>query len=243
MKAIFFLVSILFVSYLPVQAQGAFGITGGIGMSSMHFAPSTYPILYTSAATNAIASGTVGALADMPLSKHIYFQAGADLSLRGAGRQFSYYTNDSFHESVNQTLYMYYADVPLSIVYKSGMQGRGRFIAGLGATFSYLFFGKNKLNDNAVYNDTAYNTNGTSNIANGSTIHAFDLGINMFAGYEMPAGLFLRAYFTTGVQDIGIGTEVDKNRMWGISAGFFFGKKRNINKNKEVNDLIDKSGQ
>ena len=210
-------------------------------MSSMRFAPSTYPINYTTASTGALASGKAGALIDAPLNKHIYFQAGLFISRRGAVRQFSYYHNDSFNESVHQTLSIYYADMPLSVAYKSGMQGKGRFIAGVGAAFSYILFSNNKLSDYSVYNDTLNNTSSSGKIINGNTIHAFDLGLNMFAGYELADGLFFRAYYTMGVNDIGIGTEVDKNRIWGISAGYFLGKKRNIN--KEADSLIDNSAQ
>jgi Outer membrane protein beta-barrel domain len=239
MRSIFFLVFALISFTTSAFSQAAVGIEGGIGMSSMHFAPSTYPILYTSASTGAIFSGKIGTLADIPLNKHIYFQAGLSLSRRGSVRQFSYYENDSFNEHVNQTLSIYYADAPLSVIYKSGMQGKGRFIAGIGATFSYIIGGNNKLSDYSVFKDTLTNTSSNGKIIDGSTIHAFDLGLNMCAGYELPTGLFFKVYYTIGVNDVGIGTEVDKNRMWGISAGYFFGKSRDVN--KETDDLIDKT--
>jgi len=239
MRSMYFL-AVLLLSFTTTSfSQTAVGIEGGIGMSSMHFAPSTYPILYTTASTGAIFSGKLGGLIDVPLNKHIYFQAGLSVSRRGAVRQFSYYKNDSFNEQVNQTLSIYYADMPLSVLYKSGMQGKGRFIAGIGATFSYIIGGNNKLSDYSVYNDTLSNTNSNGKIIDGSTIHAFDLGLNMCAGYELSAGLFFKAYYTIGINDVGIGTEIDKNRMWGISAGYFFGKSRNVN--KEADDLIDKT--
>jgi hypothetical protein len=205
----------------------------------MKFAPPTAPILYTAASTGALASGKLGAFMDMPLNKHIYFQAGLFVSRKGAVRSFSYYTSDSFNESIHQTLSIYYTDVPLSVVYKSGMQGKGRFIAGIGATLSYVIGGKNKLNDYQVYKDTVYSSNTDGKIIPGTDIRGFDIGMSLSAGYELPSGLLFRAYYTLGVSDIGLGTEVDKNRIWGISAGYFLGKKRNIN--KEADDLIDKT--
>ncbi len=59
------------------------------------------------------------------------------------------------------------------------------------------------------------------------------------AGYEMSNGLFFRGYYTVGVKDLGLGTEIDKTRALGVSAGYFLGKGRDINKEKD--DLIDKS--
>jgi len=222
-----------------VFGQVGFGPEIGVGMSGMHFAPSTYPILYTSASVSTMASGRAGGVLDVPLNPHFYFQAGIDFSRKGASRSFSYYKNDSFNEVVNQTLDMYYAELPLNVLYKFGKQDKGRFYIGAGATPAYIIAGTNKLQDHAVFNGTADNTNDNLKIVAGKTISGFDVGANFFAGYELATGVFFRGYYLVGVKDIGLGTEVDKNRMWGISAGYIFGKGRNIN--KEADDLIDHS--
>ena len=237
MRPLLLLIAVLLVFSRSVQAQTGFGIEGGIGMCSMKFAPPTYPILYTAASTGALVSGKLGALADIPMNKHLYFQAGLSVSRRGAVRDFSYYRNDSFNETIHQTLSMFYGDMPLSVVYKTGIQGKGRFVIGIGATFSYLLAGTSKISDYAVNRDTATNYSGTDKLVAGQLIHAFDLGLNLSAGYEMPTGWFFKVYYTMGVNDIAVGTEIDKNRIWGVSAGYFFGKKRNVN--KEADDLID----
>ena len=236
-----FLTLVLSILSLPVYGQAGFGVEAGMGSSSMKFAPPLLPIAYTSGTTGAIASGKIGAFLDLPLNKHTYFQGGVYLSRRGAVRDFSYYKSDST-DVIHQELDIYYFDLPLNIVYKSGHQGKSRFIAGIGATISDLAGGKNNLREHQVFNDTTYNINTDGTISPGNTIHAFDIGINLLAGYELPTGLFFRAYYTAGVQDIGIGTEIDKNRMWGIAAGFIFGNGRDINKDKEADDLIDKTG-
>ena len=237
MKYLNFLITLL-LFFPPVFAQTGIAIEGGIGMSSMRFVPPTRPVIYPFSSTGALISGKIGALADVPLNKRVYFQAGLGVSRKGAVRDFSYYKNDSFNESVHQTLSIYYADLPLSVIYKSGLKGKGCFIAGLGATFSYILTGNNQLSDYQVFNAVLSSTNIRAKIINGTTIHAFDLGMNACVGYELPSGCFFRAYYTMGVNDIGVGTEVDKNRTWGISAGYFLSKKRNIN--KETDDLIDK---
>jgi len=223
----------------PASAQFGFGPEVGLGMSSFRFAPSVYPIDYTAASKSPIFSGKIGAVGDAPFNKHLYFQTGLFLSRKGGVRSFSYYKNDSFNEQVHQTLNINYIDLPVNIVFKSGMQGKGRFIFGIGATASYIIGGRNLLQDQSVYNDTPSSSNGNYKISIGNTLHGFDIGINILAGYEMPTGLFFRAYYTAGVNDIGIGSEIDKNRMWGIAAGYIFGKGRNIN--KEADELIDKT--
>ena len=217
-------------------AQPGFGPEVGIGMSSMHFAPE---IGFTSASYSSIFSGKIGGIADFKFTKRVYFQTGLFLSRKGQSREFSFYKSDSLNEYVQQTLTINYIDVPVTLVYKSGIQGKGRVILGVGVTPSYIIGGRNKLKAQGTYNDTPFTNNINNQIANGKPVAAFDIGVNVIAGYELPTGLFFRAYYTAGTRDIGLGGEIDKNRMWGISAGYLFGKCRNINKDAE--DLIDKS--
>jgi len=229
----------MFIVHSSASAQIGFGVELGAGFSGIKFAPSTYPIDYTSASTSAIFGGKIGALVDVPLSKHIYFQTGLYVSRKGGARTFSYYANDSFNESVNQTLNIYYGEAPVSIIYKTGMQGKGRVILGIGATPAYIIGGRDQLKDQGAYQGVSINSDGNYKIVSGTTIHGFDIGVNLIAGYELPTGLFFRLYYTAGVNDIGIGSEFDKNRIWGIAAGYIWGKGRNIN--KEADDLIDKT--
>jgi outer membrane protein with beta-barrel domain len=236
MRNVFIILIVIIISSGFTSAQVGFGPELGVGMSTFKFAPMTSPIDYTSASVSPIFSGKIGGIVDMPLSTHIYFQAGLSLSLKGGNKKFSYYRSDSFNESVDQTLYIDYLELPLSVVFKTGTQGMGRFTLGIGATPSYIIGGKNKLQDQGFFNDTSIYSNGTYKI--GTTAHAFDIGVSIAAGYELPTGLFFKLYYTAGVNDIGEGTEVDKNRMYGIAAGYIFGKERNIN--KEADDLIDK---
>jgi len=239
MRRYFFLSALFLIITRPAYAQFGYGAEIGIGMSSMHFAPQTAPILYTSASSSPIFSGKLGGLIDLPLQTHVYFQAGLSFSRRGAVRSFSYNTNDSNNEFVHQTLYINYFDLPVNVLFKSGKQGKTRFIAGLGATASYIIGGRNILRDSVMYAGVSTITNDNLKISVGSTVNGFDIGVNVSAGCELPTGLFFRAYYTAGVSDIGIGTEVDKTRIWGIAAGYFLGKGRNIN--NEADELIDKS--
>lgn len=239
MRQIHILLLLLLLARGSVYAQLGFGPEIGVGMSTMRFTPPQDPIIYPFASEKPVASGKIGCLGDVPLSKHMYFQFGVFVSRKGGVRDFSYYKNDSFNEYINQTLYINYFDVPVNVIFKSGHQDRGRFMFGLGAVPSYIIGGRNKLKDHQVFNDTLTVTSDDVKIAVGKTLSGFDIGLNITAGYELPTGLFFRVYYTTGVRDLGLGTEIDKNRMWGISAGYLFGKGRNVNKDAE--GLIDKS--
>ncbi len=236
MRYFHLLISALIILSTTTKAQTGFGPEIGLGMSKMRFAP---PLSFTAASVSGIASGKIGGLIDKPLNKHVFFQAGLSFSRKGAVREFSYYTNDSFSEAVNQTLSIYYIDLPLNVIWKSGRQGHGRLIAGVGATPSYIIAGKNKLHDNFVSQGVRTVTEDNTNIIVGQTVKGFDIGLNITAGYELATGLFFRGYYTIGVSDIGPGTEIDKNRMFGLAAGYLFGKGRNAN--KDTDGLIDKS--
>ena len=237
MRFFYFLLFSL-ITACSAEAQIGYGPELGLGISTMQFAPPMYPD-YTSASVSAIFSGKIGGLIDIPLNKHLTFQGGLSLAREGAVRSFSYYTNDSNSESVHQTLYINYFNLPLNLIYKTGTQGRGRFIFGIGAVPAYIIGGRNKLQDQLVVAGVSSDTISNTQIAKGITVSGFDISLNITAGYELPTGLFFRAYYSPGMENIGIGTEIDKNRMWGISAGYIFGKRHNIN--KQADDLIDKS--
>jgi hypothetical protein len=236
MRSLFLLSALLFAVAFSTHAQLGYGPELGIGMSSMHFAPN---LAFTAASGTPILSGKIGGTIDIHLNKKLFFQSGLFLSRKGQTRDFSFYSSATLNEQVHQTLTINYIDLPVNVVYKTGMQGRGRAFFGLGVTPSCIIGGRNKLNADGVINDTPYHTTIDRQIANGNPVAMFDLGVNLIGGYELPTGLFFRIYYTAGLKDIGLDREIDKNRMWGISAGYLFGKGRNIN--KEASDLIDKS--
>ena len=219
---------------VPLRAQVGFGPELGVGICNMHFAPATG---FTSANTSAAFSGKVGGIVDFGLNRKGYIQTGVYLTRKGQSRNFSFYTSDTLNDAVDQTITINYIEVPLNLLYKTGIQGKGRFSLGVGATASYIIGGRDRYHEYGFKNGAAVNDNVDVKITDRKPLSMLDLGVNLVGGYEFPTGLFVRAFFTTGVKDIGLGSETDKNRVWGISAGYFFGKGRNINQDKE--DLID----
>jgi Outer membrane protein beta-barrel domain len=216
-------------------AQAGFGPELGVGICNMHFAPATG---FTSANTSAQVSGKIGGIVDFGLNRKGYIQTGIYLTRKGQSRSFSFYTSDTLNKAVDQTLTINYLEVPLNLLYKTGIQGKGRFSLGLGATASYIIGGRDKYRAYGYINGGPIEEDVNVKITERKPLAMFDLGVNLVGGYEFPTGLFVRAFFTTGVKDIGLGSEIDKNRVWGITAGYFFGKGRNINQDKD--DLIDK---
>ncbi len=229
-------VSIVIFMVFSTNAQIAIAPELGVGLSSMRFAPN---LAYTQDTKSPLLAGRIGAIADYYAGNHFYLQAGIHISTKGNYRTFSYYRNDSFSENVRQTLNMFYVDAPFTVLFKTGKQGDIRFFTGLGITVSYLLGGINKLHVSGVYAGTGYDTASNTAIVSGNPVSGFDVGVNITSGIELPTGLYFKVYYTFGVNDIGLNTEIDKNRIYGIGAGYFLGKSRNIN--KDTDDLIDKS--
>ena len=207
---LFIVFSLLSITF--ANAQVGFGPEAGIGISSIKFLPRTDIFNYSITSQKSVPAYFIGGVLDVPMHKNIYFQTGLYYSRQGGIRDYSFYHNDSFNASVHQELYINYIDLPMSVFYKSGMQGKGRFIAGIGATLSYIVGGKNVFSDHSVINDTSNSDNGTYPIEIGHTLVGLNVAMNLIAGYELPNGLFFRARYYWGIKDIGLGTELDKTK-------------------------------
>lgn len=234
MKKILLLVLIGALHSYYAGAQVGYGPEIGIGSSNMRFIPAS---VYTTSSANSRFSWRLGAMADLPFTGHIYFQTGLYWSRKGHSRSYSFFVSDSTNDFESRTYVLDYIDLPLSIVFKTNSQGKNRFCLGAGATLSYLISGNSDLSAAVKYNDTLYNI--VSSGPATSSLRSFDIGANFFAAYELATGLYFKAYYVTGVKDLSLNSEVSKNRMWGIGAGYFFGRNRNINRDTE--NLIDKS--
>lgn len=219
-----------------MAGQTGFGPEAGLGICYMHLVP---PLPFQQASEVTRVSLRLGGTADLALNKRIYVQAGLFYSLKGGNNYYSFYLSDSNREAYSRVLDIGYLEMPVNVVYKTGMQGKGRFFAGLGASPAYIVSGNGTWQWSGVNGGVPFSGSGKENLANGKMLLLFDIGMNVTAGYELPSGWYVRALFTSGVKDIGNAGETDKNRVWTVSAGYYFGKGRNIN--QEADDLIDHS--
>jgi Outer membrane protein beta-barrel domain len=238
MKHSLFVLFVLVTTGQYIYAQVGVAPEIGVGMSTYKFAPPTIPD-YTSASVTSIFSWKAGLGVDIPFSKHFYFQPGLFISQKGAKTTFSYHISATEYDSVQNDFTVKYMELPVQLVYKTGVQGRGRVVVGIAAVPSYIFGGKVRFADRRAASGSVYSSDDTYVLVGGRELHAFDIGVNFCAGYELASGLFFRLFYNTGSNNIAFGNEVIKNRMYGITAGHVFGKGRNIK--KETSDLIDKS--
>ena len=219
---------------LSCRAQLGYGPELQFGIAGMHFQPNE---LYTSASTSYIPGFAAGGNIDIPITGHVSFQPGLLFSRKGDNRTFSYSFSDSLHESVTQKLGLAYLEVPVCVTLKTGIQGTGRFTFTIGVKPGYMVYGNNTIHATGVYAGIPFDTTTHTTFSNGNTLHSFDIALVLAAGYELPTGWYFRLSYAPGVNDIGLGGEVDKNRTLSATCGRSFGKQRNIK--KEIDDLID----
>jgi hypothetical protein len=208
------------------RAQDGFGPEAGILFSTKKIIP---PGSYA-ATSSYIVSGKVGMAADLQLDDHFYLQTGVSFAIKGNKDAVSLKV-DSNDINANENIRLYTLEAPLTLVYKTHLQGNQRLFFGLGAYFGYTLGGNDKFHtfgsqpvNGAIQ---AFDTSSSYKLTPGTYIKAFDMGVDVMAGYELPTGLFFRAWWMVGVVNTSVYTyESDKNRSFGLSAGYYLGKAR-----------------
>jgi len=236
MKKYYLSTALFLCLFNRASAQLAYGFEAGIGESTMAFAPAAG---FTNASQTPITSWKFGQLADIRLNDHIFLQTGGAIVHKGQSRKFSFYSSDTLNAAEDQTLSLLYGEVPLNVVFKTGQIDRERFFFGIGANFTYLIGGTNKFHYYGRYGKISFDSTANNRAQGDDPVKGFDLGINLYGGYELPSGLLFKLYYTASFTDIGLGTETDKNRYWGFGVGYLFGKKKAIRHQTE--DVIDYS--
>jgi hypothetical protein len=128
--------------------------------------------------------------------------------------------------------------IPLYLMYKSGFDGFGRFIAGVGPYIGYTFIANRDISTPVFVRDTSgtaisYYRNKVNyelelgNEPSHDEMRNWDYGLNACIGYESNVGMFFRGYFSHGFQNLIPGGASDnklKNWSAGITIGFNIGK-------------------
>lgn len=219
---------------LPAGAQTGWGLEAGGGIATMKFVP-PWPFMLNS--SSSVPAYRIGGVAEAAFTTRMFFQTGLYLAAKGHDRNTSYWASDSLNETSTQKLRLNYAEVPLHMMFKTGVPGRGRACVGAGVTFSYLLWGKYTVNATGKYNDTPYVVNVTIPTEKDEPLRSLDVSASFFAGYELRQGIFIRAFGTVGIKDLGTGNDINKNRMWGLSAGYMINNGKKYKKEKD--DLIE----
>lgn len=158
----------------------------------------------------------------IPIVPEFYFQPGLLFSTKGA---------KSTSSSLTSTIKVSYVELPLNLVYK-GKLGNGYVMVGFGPYVAYGIGGKVKTVDGALTVDTEVAFQNVVQLTDPlltTYFKALDAGGNIFAGFEMEAGLFFQLNTQFGMLKINpenkwVASDKSavKNMGFGLSLGYRF---------------------
>ncbi len=200
------------------DAKTSFGILGGVNFQNLTGTDAGGDKL-----TNDMVLGYhAGVNIQIPIVPQFYFQPGLLFSTKGAKNTYS---------SVTSTTKLSYIEMPLNLVYK-GLLGNGYFMLGFGPYVGYGAGGKVTTEGGDVALKTDVEFKNVVEVGDPLLVtyyKAFDIGGNIFAGYELSNGIF--AQFNTQLGMVKINPEDKritndgssvKNTGFGLSLGYRF---------------------
>lgn len=169
-----------------------------------------------------IAGFHAGVNFQIPIAPEFYFQPGLLFSTKGS---------KNVSGTLSSTYRLSYIDLPLNLVYK-GQVGTGYVLFGFGPYLSYAISGKATYVNGSVEvsNDIDFAKEVNLNDPLLATyFRPFDMGGNIFFGYEMTSGMFLQLNTQLGMVPINpkdnripSDDSIVKNTGFGLSLGYRF---------------------
>jgi hypothetical protein len=179
-------------------AQSSVGLKLGMGWSMprvTYSSGSPYGSSSSSSGRNGIVAGIISQL---PLGAGWWMKPSAQFTWKGFYEAFTTYPG----YGVRAGNTMNYLEVPLNVVYTSGVKGSG-FQAGGGPVFSHLL--------NSNFRDYA--------------LKRTDIGINLLTGYQLPIGFSFNLSYTHGLGDV-VKNRTNysslKNRFLALTVSYLF---------------------
>jgi len=218
------LVMILALAGSVAMAQDAgsmsFGVKGGVNFQNLN----GKDINGDKLENDMLIGYHAGVDVQIPIAPQFYFQPGLLYSLKGAKNTYTV-TGTEYTSSTKLS----YIEMPLNLVYKA-LLGKGYFMLGFGPYVGYGFSGKVITEGGSSTVDQKIEFQNVVETGDDLTVpyyKAFDVGGNIFAGYEMASGLFFQ--FNTQLGMIKINPEYKilpddkssvKNTGFGLSLGY-----------------------
>jgi hypothetical protein len=213
------LLSVLFLSITFTTAQYtdkiSFGILGGVNFQNLYGQDFNGNKL----GNELILGFHAGVNVQVPIVREFYFQPGVLFSAKGAKK-----SGDTSVTTTNLS----YIEVPLSFVYKD-LLGKGYIFLGLGPYIGYGFMGKVKTESGVISRKKEIEFENVVENDKPLTVpyyKAFDLGGNIFFGYEMELGIFAQLNIQAGMLNINPEYNAypdDKRIIRNTGFGFSFG--------------------
>lgn len=221
-------IAVLFITATALQAQVSFGITAG---------PNFQAVTGKDYAGDNIEHGMIvgfhaGVNALFPIAPDFFFQPGILYSQKGGlGNSFMMATKSS-NDEFSTTLRISYLELPLNLLYRPQF-GNGHILIGFGP-YVAMGLGGNQVykygNDSYEQKVKFFNEIGEDDWDFDYAFYKrFDAGANIFVGYELEMGLFLRLNAQLGllnirsaIEDFDSDESSFKNTGFGVSIGYNF---------------------
>lgn len=179
-----------------------------------------------------------GVVADFGLGESFSISPALRYSMKGGQEQRHYNTTynglPAAVEEKNKLSY-HYIELPVNLIYKTGVEGSGRFLIGAGPYIAMMVNAQNKQKQtihqiiNGEMKDTENDANRSLKIGDdpGDEIKALDYGGQAFVGYQLPMGVFVKGGAQVGLANTQFSTPVQelkqKNYNFFLTLGYFFG--------------------
>jgi hypothetical protein len=123
---------------------------------------------------------------------------------------------------VNGNVYINYLEMPLNMLYYSGL-GKGHFFFGGGPYVAIGLNGRTKV----IYNEKEVEELDIIFGTEPGTIKKTDYGVQGLIGYKLGYGSYIKLFYSHGLANLSnIPQETISNRNFGVSFGYFFGSGR-----------------
>ena len=123
---------------------------------------------------------------------------------------------------VNGNVYINYLEMPLNLLYYSGL-GKGHFFFGGGP---YVAVGLNGMKK-VIYNEKEVEELDIVFGKEPATIKKTDYGVQGLIGYKLGYGSYIKLFYSHGLANLSnVPQESISNRNFGVSFGYFFGSGR-----------------
>jgi hypothetical protein len=183
-------------------AQVRVGITGSLQLASQQIKSQDITISGSNKA-----GFQAGLLLDAPLNDNISVRPQLLYSTKGGEYQIG--SSSTFTTTFN------YIEIPVQLTY--GIEaGSGKAVVGVGPYLAYALNGNDK--SGSVSTPIEFGSNDDQ-------IKRIDYGLRVSAGYELPSGLGVSAYYAPGLANLANGNSgaTLKNSAFGLSLSYFFG--------------------
>ncbi len=197
-----------------------------VGPQGASVTPAFTPFPDTVATTSPQKGGVhIGFLADIPLARRWYLQAGLQYSAKGSKVQQVFDPATSELQTALTTLSVNYIDAPFHLVYKQPLKGKTRFIIGAGPQASLFYNGHLTQNTLDVMGKYDENKEEDLPVGNGEGKYkVLHFAAHAFGGLEF-GRTFLTVNYSQGLNSFHKNeTQAFQHKTIGATLGIFLGK-------------------